>query len=173
MTYWYDIRDPADPLPLPEGRGAVAFEGVDFHYTNRPDHPVLRRPNRISELDWEGWVQERGLYFARTWDRRFRPVLETHDPGEPPLRGGLLIAPLGKGTYVYTGLSFFRQCEPATQLLREILAGSFVGGQARANLHRLLFGDLPLRKSEKGGVTIPAIASGDRSFMDFSQARKR
>ena len=74
-----------------------------------PDHPVLRRPNRISERDWEGWIQERGLYFARTWDPAYQPLLETHDEGEAELRGGLLIAPLGRGTYVYTGLSFFRQ----------------------------------------------------------------
>ena len=73
------------------------------------DHPVARMPNRLTDQDWKGWVQERGLYFARTWDPRYQPVLETHDPGEPPLRGGLLIAPVGKGTYVYTGLSFFRQ----------------------------------------------------------------
>jgi LmbE family N-acetylglucosaminyl deacetylase len=73
------------------------------------DHPVARIPNRLTDEDWKGWVQERGLYFARTWDPRYQPVLETHDPGEPPLRGGLLVAPVGKGTYVYTGLSFFRQ----------------------------------------------------------------
>ena len=74
-----------------------------------PDHPLFRIPNRLNRGDWQGWVQERGLYFARSWDRRYRPVLETHDPNELPLAGGLLIAPLGKGTYVYTGLSFFRQ----------------------------------------------------------------
>jgi LmbE family N-acetylglucosaminyl deacetylase len=74
-----------------------------------PDNPVVRAPNRLSAVDWQGWVQERGLYFARTWSRRYRPVLETHDPGESPLHGGLLVAPVGKGTYVYTGLSFFRQ----------------------------------------------------------------
>jgi hypothetical protein len=54
-------------------------------------------------------VQERGLYFARSWDRAYRPLLETHDPGEGPLEGGLLVAKVGQGTYVYTGLSFFRQ----------------------------------------------------------------
>jgi hypothetical protein len=74
-----------------------------------PDHPLFRIPNRLGRVDWQGWIQERGLYFARSWDRGYRPVLETHDPGEPPLAGGLLVAPVGKGTYVYTGLSFFRQ----------------------------------------------------------------
>ncbi len=73
------------------------------------DHPVAQIPNRLTREDWRGWTQERGLYFARSWDRRFRPILETHDSGEAPLLGGLLVAPVGKGTYVYTGLSFFRQ----------------------------------------------------------------
>lgn len=72
-------------------------------------HPVIRAPNRLTSADWNGWIQERGLYFARSWDRRYQPVLETHDPGESPQRGGLLIAPVGKGMYVYTGFSFFRQ----------------------------------------------------------------
>ena len=74
-----------------------------------PEHPVFRAPNRLTPADWGGWIQERGLYFARSWDRRYRAVLETHDPGEAPLSGGLLISAVGKGTYVYTGLSFFRQ----------------------------------------------------------------
>jgi hypothetical protein len=80
-----------------------------------PVHPLtpaeraLRMPNRITDADWRGWVQERGLYFARSWDKAYRPVLETHDPGDAPLEGGLLVARVGQGTYVYTGLSFFRQ----------------------------------------------------------------
>ena len=74
-----------------------------------PADPVVRTPNRIGAADWSGWIQERGLYFARTWDPAYRPVLESHDPGEEPLRGGLLVARVGSGTYVYTGLSFFRQ----------------------------------------------------------------
>jgi hypothetical protein len=72
-------------------------------------HPAVLRPNPLEESDWRDWVQERGLYFARTWDKAYVPVLETHDPGEAPLEGGLLVATVGKGTYVYTGLSFFRQ----------------------------------------------------------------
>lgn len=76
-----------------------------------PTHLVFHYPNEIGPADWRGWVQERGLYFARTWDTTYAPVLETHDPGpaSSELKGGLLIAPLGRGTYVYTGLSFFRQ----------------------------------------------------------------
>lgn len=70
---------------------------------------VLRVPNRLGPADWDGWVQERGLYFARAWAPEYRTVLEVHDPGEANLEGGLLIAKAGKGTWVYTGLSFFRQ----------------------------------------------------------------
>jgi len=74
-----------------------------------PQSPVVHVPNEIAPDDWQGWVQERGLYFAHDWDPAYTPLLRMHDPGEPPLDGALLVAPLGKGTYVYTGLSFFRQ----------------------------------------------------------------
>ncbi len=70
---------------------------------------VFHVPNEIGPDDWRGWVQERGLYFAHDWDPAYTPLLEMHDPGEPPLQGGLLLAALGRGTYVYTGVSFFRQ----------------------------------------------------------------
>lgn len=74
-----------------------------------PNAPVLTSPNTVGPADFDGWVQERGLYFASDWDARFVPVLETADPGEQPKRGGLLAAPVGDGLYVYTGLAFFRQ----------------------------------------------------------------
>jgi LmbE family N-acetylglucosaminyl deacetylase len=74
-----------------------------------PASPLYQRPNRLGPDDWKDWVQERGLYFARTWDPSYVPMLEMADPGEDPLRGGLLVNALGRGTYVYTGLSFFRQ----------------------------------------------------------------
>jgi LmbE family N-acetylglucosaminyl deacetylase len=72
-------------------------------------HPLFHYPNAIGPDDWREWVQERGLYFAHDWDSTYAPLLETHDAGGPELKGGLLVAPLGRGTYVYTGLSFFRQ----------------------------------------------------------------
>ncbi len=75
----------------------------------RPDHPVFRHPNRISSADWEGWVQERGLYFPSTWDESYVPLLALQDEGLPEELGSLLVASVGEGTYVYTGLSFFRE----------------------------------------------------------------
>jgi len=70
---------------------------------------VLRAPNRITNRDFEGWIQDRSLYMPRTFDPAYVPVLEMSDPGEAASRGALLVAPLGRGTYVYTTLAFFRQ----------------------------------------------------------------
>ena len=74
-----------------------------------PDHPALNAPNKITSADFEGWVQERGLYFPNQWDEHFTPIIACSDPGEVPLKGGLLVAKYGKGYFVYTGLAFFRQ----------------------------------------------------------------
>ena len=74
-----------------------------------PDHPVLNTPNKITSADFDGWVQERGIYFPNQWDDHFTPILAFNDPGESPLKGGLLVAQYGKGYFVYTGLVFFRE----------------------------------------------------------------
>jgi hypothetical protein len=70
---------------------------------------LFHYPNQIAEKDFEGWVQERGLYFMSSWDDHYKPLLASHDPGEPPQKGGLLRAQYGKGTYIYTAYAFFRQ----------------------------------------------------------------
>jgi len=74
-----------------------------------PDAPIFTTPNRIGQDDFDGWVQERGLYFASEWSDEYVPLLELNDPGEPARHGSLLVASVGDGVYVYTGLSFFRQ----------------------------------------------------------------
>jgi hypothetical protein len=74
-----------------------------------PEHPVFNTPNKIVPADFDGWVQERGAYFASRWDPHFTPLLACHDPGEEPLQGSLLVAQCGKGHFVYTALSWFRQ----------------------------------------------------------------
>ncbi|CAM1368975.1 LmbE family protein [Tenacibaculum litopenaei] len=73
------------------------------------EHPVLQFPNKIADKDFDGWVQERGLYFPNSWSREFQPILAMNDKGETPKKGSLLIAKYGKGNYIYTGLSFFRE----------------------------------------------------------------
>ncbi len=103
-----------------------------------PAHPVWNVPNRIGEADWLGWVQERGLYFAHSWDAGYAPLLALADPGGPELQGGLLVAKVGKGTYVYSGLAFFRQLPAgvpgAFRLFANLLAlgQKGAGGEAAA-----------------------------------------
>jgi LmbE family N-acetylglucosaminyl deacetylase len=99
---------PARPGLPPVGHDRVTDETAPVRIL-APLDPAVRAPNRLGDADWAGWVQERGLYFARSWAPDYRPLLEMHDPGEPPLEGGVLVAKVGRGTYVYTGLSFFRQ----------------------------------------------------------------
>ncbi|NDG46783.1 MAG: LmbE family protein, partial [Flavobacteriia bacterium] len=72
-------------------------------------HPIFNTPNKISSVDFEGWVQERGLYFASRWDSKYTPLLSLNDPGENPKKGSLLVADYGKGKFIFTGLSFFRE----------------------------------------------------------------
>ncbi len=74
-----------------------------------PNHPILNFPNKITTQDFEGWVQERGLYFPNEWSEEFTPLLAANDKGESSKEGALLVAKYGKGNYIYTGLSFFRE----------------------------------------------------------------
>jgi len=96
------------PYPATLSRARVSVEEAPVKILD-PSSPIFHTPNEITPKDFDGWVQERGLYFMSEWDAKYKPLLETHDPGEKDQEGGLLIAQYGKGTYIYTGLSFFRQ----------------------------------------------------------------
>ncbi len=96
------------PFDLKLSRDRVTDENAEVRFLN-PDHEVLNFPNKISQKDFEGWTQERGLYFANSWGSEFTPILSMNDKGETPKEGSLLIAKHGKGHYIYTGLSFFRE----------------------------------------------------------------
>lgn len=96
------------PLPIARPHDRVTDEGAPVHLLV-PEHPVFHVPNRLGPADWDGWVQERGLYFARDPAPEYRRLLAIDEPEVGALDGGLLDAPLGKGRYVYTGLAFFRQ----------------------------------------------------------------
>jgi hypothetical protein len=74
-----------------------------------PQNPILNTPNKITQKDFEGWVQERGLYFPDEWAKEFTPILGMNDKDEAQTKGSLLVAKYGKGYYIYTGLSFFRE----------------------------------------------------------------
>lgn len=96
------------PYPLKISRKRVTQEEALITLL-QPRHPLLNSPNKILPGDFDDWVQERGLYFADEWDPQYTPLLAANDTGEEPQKGGLLVANYGKGTFVYTGYSFFRQ----------------------------------------------------------------
>jgi len=99
-------KDGAAPTPRPLPRITDENSPVKFL---KPNDPLLNTPNKITQDDFKGWVQERGLYFWTQFDPKYTAVLAMHDPSEPDLDGGLVYAHYGKGTYIYTGLAFFRQ----------------------------------------------------------------
>lgn len=96
------------PYPMQLSRDRTTVEEAEVRIL-APDHPVLNYPNKITGKDFDGWVQERGLYFPNNWDERYTAIISSNDPGEEAHDGGLLVAEYGKGHYVYTGYSFFRE----------------------------------------------------------------
>ncbi len=96
------------PFPLQLSRDRVTDENSMVEII-APRHPLVSFPNTITPADFDGWVQERGLYFPNEWDAAFTPILSMQDEGEAATEGALLVAPYGKGHYIYTGLSFFRE----------------------------------------------------------------
>ncbi len=102
------VLDNIAPFPLKISRDRVAVETAEVRIL-APQHPIMTTPNLITEKDFENWVQERGLYFASEWDEAFTPILSSNDPNETAKDGGLLVAQYGKGYYIYTGYSWFRE----------------------------------------------------------------
>jgi LmbE family N-acetylglucosaminyl deacetylase len=113
MIVQYNTPDgsiPADisPYPLKISRDRVTEENAEVRFL-APNHPILNYPNKITTKDFEGWTQEQGLYYPNEFDKAFTPILSSNDKGESPTNGALLVAPYGKGYYIYTGLSLFRE----------------------------------------------------------------
>ena len=96
------------PFQLKIARDRVTEENAEVRFLE-PQHPVLNYPNKITSKDFEGWKQEQGLYYPGEWDSAFTPILSSNDKSEKPKNGALLVAKYGKGHYIYTGLSFFRE----------------------------------------------------------------
>ncbi|MGI9542619.1 MAG: PIG-L family deacetylase [Cyclobacteriaceae bacterium] len=102
------VTDNFAPYPIKVSRDRVAVEEAPVAILE-PEHPLLNAPNKITQDDFKGWVQERGLYFPNEWDAKYTALLSSQDPGEDPKNGGLLVAKYGKGHYIYTGYSWFRE----------------------------------------------------------------
>ena len=105
---WRSQFENIAPYPLTISRERVTDENAEVEVI-ATNHPLMNYPNKIESRDFEGWVQERGLYFPSEWDENFTPILSMADKGEESKQGSLLVAPYGKGNYIYTGLSFFRE----------------------------------------------------------------
>jgi LmbE family N-acetylglucosaminyl deacetylase len=109
----YNVSNPLlvkdiGPYPFKISRDRVTEENAGVRFLEK-DHPVLNYPNKITSKDFEGWIQERGLYFLSDADPKYKRILSMNDPGETPKDGSLLVADYGKGRFVYTSLVFFRE----------------------------------------------------------------
>ena len=100
--------DNIGPYPIKLSRDRVTVEEAPIEILE-PNHPLLNYPNKITQQDFDNWVQERGLYFASNWSDKYKAILSSNDPGEPARKGGLLVAQYGDGNFIYTGYSWFRQ----------------------------------------------------------------
>jgi hypothetical protein len=122
------LSAPLGPLPFDIGQQRVTDETAAVAFA-APQHAAVTSPNHLGPADFEGWVQERGLYFADRWDAHYETPLAMHDPGEQPLSGSLLWARAGQGTFVYTGLSFFRQLPAGVPGAFRLFANLLAGGK--------------------------------------------
>jgi hypothetical protein len=104
----YDHNYGPYPYSLTHNPEVVVDENSRVDILN-PSNPLLNWPNKIASRDFDGWFEERGHGFMASWDPRYEPLLETHDPGQPPQRGGLLYARYGRGVYIYDAYALYRQ----------------------------------------------------------------
>ena len=107
-TSWGLVTSDFPLLPLKLSRDRVTDEYAEVKFL-KPNHEVLNSPNKLTSKDFEGWIQERGLYFPNEWDNGYTAILGMNDVNESQKQGALLVAPIGNGYYVYTGISFFRE----------------------------------------------------------------
>jgi hypothetical protein len=103
-----NVLEHIGPYPIRTSGDRVTVEEAPITFPN-PQLRLLHAPNEITQADFEGWIQERGLYFADQWDEKYQSVLESHDPGEEPLKGGMLYTKYGKGAYIFSAYDWFRE----------------------------------------------------------------
>lgn len=129
--------DQIAPYDLSLSRDRVTEEDAKVTLINK-NHPLLNYPNKITESDFDGWTQERGLYFPNSWGDEFTPLLSMHDKGESKKEGSLLVAQYGKGHYIYTGLSFFREFPAGVAGAYRLFANMLSIGKDNINLQEQL-----------------------------------
>jgi len=129
--------DQIAPFDLKLSRDRVTDENAEVRIIN-PNHELLNFPNKITQDDFKGWTQERGLYFPNQWSKEFTPLISINDKGEDPKTGSLLVAKHGKGHYIYTGLSFFREFPAGVSGAYRLFANMLSIGKDNINLDKKL-----------------------------------
>jgi hypothetical protein len=124
--------DHIGPVPFDIGRDRISDETAELKPID-PNNPLLNYPNKITQHDFDNWVQERGLYFASDWDAQFTPVLVGNDPGESPKEGSLIYTKFGNGIFIYSGLSFFRQLPAGVPGAYRLFVNLISAGQPHGN----------------------------------------
>ncbi len=118
------------PYPIRTSGSRVTLEQAPINFPN-PQLKVLHAPNEITQADFDGWIQERGLYFSDQWDEKYQSVLESHDPGEEPLKGGMLYTQYGKGAYIFSAYDWFRELPAGVPGAYRIFANMLSAGKVQ------------------------------------------
>jgi LmbE family N-acetylglucosaminyl deacetylase len=117
------------PYKLILGNERITDENAPITFLEA-DHPLLNVPNKLNQDDFKDWIQERGLYYPKDWDPQFHALLQSNDPGEAPLKGGLLVADYGRGHYIYTSMVWYRELRGGVPGAYRMLANMISYGQA-------------------------------------------
>jgi hypothetical protein len=118
------------PYKLILGNERITDENAPITFIE-PDHALLNLPNKMGQDDFRDWIQERGLYYPKEWDPQFHALLQSNDPGEVPLKGGLLVADYGRGHYIYTSMVWYRELRGGIPGAYRMLANMISYGHAR------------------------------------------
>lgn len=119
------------PYKLILGNERITDENAPITFLE-PQHPLLNTPNKLGPEDFVGWIQERGLYYPKEWDAQFRALLQSNDPAEAPLKGGLLVADYGKGHYIYSSMVWYRQLRAGVPGAYRMLANMISYGREKS-----------------------------------------
>jgi LmbE family N-acetylglucosaminyl deacetylase len=123
------MRPQLAPYKLILGNERITDETAPITFLE-PQHPLLNSPNKMGQEDFANWIQERGLYYPKDWDAQFHALLQSNDPGEAPLKGGLLVADYGRGHYIYTSMVWYRELRGGVPGAYRMLANMISYGQA-------------------------------------------
>jgi hypothetical protein len=122
--------DQLAPYKLILGDERITDENAPITFLE-PQHPLLNFPNKMGQEDFAGWIQERGLYYPKEWDPQFKALLQSNDPGEAPLKGGLLAADYGHGKYIYTSMVWYRELRAGVPGAYRMLANMISYGRGK------------------------------------------